>query len=119
MKKLLTIISCFLILPAAFAYDLSCDVSRYMGLKTYTLSISDINTSYNSRSGHLELSDSQGKLLVERKIFAIADYLEGDTLLTIESRDLDVFGFINLEDNEGQIEINNKNYSVRRCEYTR
>lgn len=119
MKKIFIIVLSIFMLSNAFSYDLTCYMTRYMGLKTYKLSLTGVNTFIGDRSGDLLLIGSNGENLYSSKVTVIPDYLEGHKLLNVETRDLSVYGYINRLENNGEIEIDSKSYHVKSCEYER
>lgn len=119
MKIILIALCLTTLTSSAFGYDLSCDASRYMGLKKYQLKIIEINTDFGKRSGILSLSNSTSNLVNNLKVSVSSDYMDGESLINIETRDLLVIGYINMATKEGDLEIDNKNYKVDNCEYKR
>lgn len=119
MKIILIALCLTTLISSAFGYDISCDASRYMGFKKYQLVISDINTDYGNRSGVLSLSNSTTNLVSNLKVSVSADYMDGESLINVETRNLSVTGYINMVTKEGDLEINNKSYKISNCEYNR
>lgn len=117
MKKIIAVLFSLLLLQSAFAYELSCVGSRYMGIKKYNLTVSAIDTSYGNRSGLLVLNNSNDELILKTDVRVAADYMEGESLLSVESRDLDVHGYVDMSAGKGEIQIKGKWYSLDRCEY--
>lgn len=119
MNILLIALSLSTLISSAFGYDLSCDASRYLGLKKYKLEINNIDTAFGVRSGVLSVSNSHSFITKDLKVIVSADYMNGDSLINIETRDLSVFGFINMATKQGDLEIDNKSFKVGNCEYNK
>lgn len=110
-----TFIFIFLFSFSTFAYDINCKASRYFGVKKFDLTISDINTDYGSRAGHLILKSSS-LTIIERSVSVVKDYIDGH-ILSIETRDMSVNGYIEMDKGKGDLEVLNKSYTVSKCKY--
>lgn len=119
MKITLIALCLLTLMSSAFGYDVTCDATRFMGLKKYKLNLKNINTSFDNRSAILNVSHSNSTFINNLKVSVTSDYLDGESLINIETRDLFVYGFINMATNKGDLEIDNKNYQIENCEYIR
>ena len=112
------ILTLLLTLASSYALEINCVASRYLGLKKYSLHLKEIDL--KKRETTLVLfSDHEVNILVNSDVKIWADYIEGTNLLTVETRDMSVDGYLDMQRGSGDIEIEGKSYSLNDCEFKR
>jgi hypothetical protein len=72
-----------------------------------------MDTSFSKRSGDLSIVSSNGDVIFDGNISVVADYYDGESSLTLKTRDLNVYGYIHF--GEGEIEIDSKSFNLSNC----